>query len=84
MWHFTRYKTGRTKEAETDNSDRQTVHVFYNREVGEQYVLPSGESLKRVTFLMAMGKEYDRALSDFNEGTLLYTRSSIVSKLISC
>ena len=65
---WNRYKSGRTKEAETDNSDRQSVHVFYNREVDSEYSLPSGENLKRVAFIMAMGKDYDRTLADFNEG----------------
>ena len=61
-----RYKRGTTLAAETDSSSVITVHVYYNGLFPNTMEIPSD-----VIKIMAVDTDQERALSDFNAGTVI-------------
>ena len=70
LFPFQSYLTGTTKVAETDSSDRTTVHIFYNEEVPNELSLPGGKNEATFFYIMAMGEDKDLVEAQFDEGKM--------------
>ncbi|XP_059096648.1 protein-glucosylgalactosylhydroxylysine glucosidase-like [Tigriopus californicus] len=61
------YKTGVTKEAETDSSDTRRVHIItnYNQTLPKEFIVPEGLPIFNRIYIMSIDTSYNRAWDDF-------------------